>query len=132
MPRHNCFRALGIVPRPLFFITAPAASSAVRSQRNMTSFCGPSRPRLSASSSPQFLNAPRSSSPDVQTLDLAAVISSHPALSATQIRCGPRNTFSPSHFVRKRRHGFLSRIKTRKGRMTLARRKAKKRTTLSH
>lgn len=66
------------------------------------------------------------------TLDLLPKISAHPALSSTQVRCGPRNTFSPSHFVRKRRHGFLSRLRTRKGRALLQRRKAKKRSTLSH
>jgi large subunit ribosomal protein L34 len=65
-------------------------------------------------------------------LDLLPKISAHPALSSTQVRCGPRNTFSPSHFVRKRRHGFLSRVRTRKGRATLQRRRAKKRSTLSH
>ncbi|RKF83588.1 hypothetical protein GcC1_001014 [Golovinomyces cichoracearum] len=66
------------------------------------------------------------------TSDILPRITSHPAFSAVQIRCGPRNTFNPSHFVRKRRHGFLSRINTRKGRMTIGRRKAKKRSTLSH
>lgn len=66
------------------------------------------------------------------TLDLYPRITSHPAFSSMQIRCGPRNTFNPSHFVRKRRHGFLSRARTRKGRMTLLRRKSKRRNTLSH
>jgi large subunit ribosomal protein L34 len=65
-------------------------------------------------------------------LDLLPKISTHPALGSIQVRCGPRNTFSPSHFVRKRRHGFLSRIRTRKGRATLKRRRAKGRSTLSH
>lgn len=65
-------------------------------------------------------------------LDLLPKISTHPALASTQVRCGPRDTYSPSHFVRKRRHGFLSRIRTRKGRATLQRRKTKKRTSLSH
>lgn len=67
-----------------------------------------------------------------EVLDLMPKISSHPALGSLQIRCGPRRTFDPSHFVRKRRHGFLSRIRTRKGRMILQRRKAKGRSTLSH
>ncbi|KAH8598112.1 hypothetical protein B0O99DRAFT_567423 [Bisporella sp. PMI_857] len=67
-----------------------------------------------------------------EALDLLPKISSHPALEGIQIRCGPRDTFNPSHFVRKRRHGFLSRIRTRKGRATLQRRKNKKRSTLSH
>ncbi|OBT45707.1 hypothetical protein VE00_03972 [Pseudogymnoascus sp. WSF 3629] len=65
-------------------------------------------------------------------LDLLPKISTHPSLAGIQVRCGPRNTFSPSHFVRKRRHGFLSRVRTRKGRATLQRRKSKNRSTLSH
>ncbi|KAL2023882.1 hypothetical protein VTK56DRAFT_659 [Thermocarpiscus australiensis] len=55
-------------------------------------------------------------------------ISSHPALAgpAAQIRCGPRATMSnASRLVQKRRHGFLSRIRTHSGRKTLARRRAK-------
>jgi large subunit ribosomal protein L34 len=65
-------------------------------------------------------------------VDLLPKISTHPVLGMMQVRCGPRDTFNPSHFVRKRRHGFLSRIRTRKGRATLLRRKLKKRSTLSH
>jgi len=82
------------------------------------------RPSL-ATSAPLYV-------PNGEVLDLLPKISSHPALGSLQIRCGPRRTFDPSHFVRKRRHGFLSRIRTRKGRMTLQRRKAKGRSTLSH
>ncbi|KAL5350044.1 hypothetical protein ACLOAV_005081 [Pseudogymnoascus australis] len=67
-----------------------------------------------------------------EILDLLPKISTHPSLAGIQVRCGPRNTFSPSHFVRKRRHGFLSRVRTRKGRATLQRRKSKNRSTLSH
>lgn len=88
--------------------------------------------------------APRAASLDTTTttaattssgseiLDLLPKISTHPSLAGIQVRCGPRNTFSPSHFVRKRRHGFLSRVRTRKGRATLQRRKSKNRSTLSH
>ena len=109
-----------------------------KTPRTFTSLRGPSRPTIFPSSS-VFRPSLAISSPATATqsgvegtLDLLPKISTHPALGATQIRCGPRNTFSPSHFVRKRRHGFLSRIRTRKGRATLARRRAKKRTTLSH
>ena len=56
----------------------------------------------------------------------------HPALQSQQIRSAPRNTFNPSHKVRKRRHGFLTRLRSRNGRKILARRKAKRRSTLSH
>lgn len=94
----------------------------------------PRRPVLSSTSfNPTFSNAsiPEPSAA-VAPLDLMPKISVHPALEAMQVRCGPRNTFDPSHFVRKRRHGFLSRLRTRKGRNTLQRRRSKKRSTLSH
>ncbi|CCU80355.1 60S ribosomal protein L34 [Blumeria hordei DH14] len=114
-------------------IKASVASNSVISLRSFVSVYGPTRPTLtldktilSEQKSPAIL------SDRGELLDLQPKISTHPALGATQVRSGPRNTFSPSHFVRKRRHGFLSRVKTQKGRKTLARRRAKKRTTLSH
>ena len=66
------------------------------------------------------------------SLDLMPKISSHPALMGTQIRCGPRDTYSPSHFKRKRRVGFLARIRTRSGRNVLKARRLKGRKSLSH
>ncbi|KAI9834836.1 MAG: hypothetical protein M1819_002744 [Sarea resinae] len=66
------------------------------------------------------------------TLDLLPKPTSHPGLAAQQIRCGPRNTLDPSHRVRKRRHGFLARRKSRTGMAILRRRRAKGRSTLSH
>lgn len=86
------------------------------------------RPSLALSKSLPILPTSAGEAP----LDLLPKISTHPALGTTQVRCGPRDTFSPSHFVRKRRHGFLSRVRTRKGRATLQRRRSKKRSTLSH
>lgn len=70
--------------------------------------------------------------PTALPLDLLPKISTHPSLASLQLRNGPRDTYNPSHRVRKRRHGFLSRLRTRKGRMTLNRRKSKRRSTLSH
>ncbi|KAK5132468.1 hypothetical protein LTR08_009079 [Meristemomyces frigidus] len=52
--------------------------------------------------------------------------------SLLQVRGAKRDTFNPSHVVRKRRHGFLARLRSRTGRKVLARRKAKGRNTLSH
>ncbi|KAI0192178.1 hypothetical protein F4808DRAFT_465152 [Astrocystis sublimbata] len=68
-------------------------------------------------------------------LDLVprSTITAHPALAGPQqIRCGPRPTMArSSRLVRKRRHGFLSRLRKRNGRKTLQHRKDKKRTVLS-
>ncbi|KAH8757754.1 60S ribosomal protein-like protein L34 [Hyaloscypha finlandica] len=131
----RCLRGLSAIPGPAI------VSRAVRNpvlKATFTSLRGPSRPTIFPSSarfraSLAVPTTTTSSPAGVEAmLDLLQKISSHPALGATQVRCGPRDTFSPSHFVRKRRHGFLSRIRTRKGRNTLARRRAKKRSTLSH
>ncbi|RKP40278.1 ribosomal protein L34, partial [Dimargaris cristalligena] len=42
------------------------------------------------------------------------------------------NEYQPSNFVRKRRHGFLARKRTKTGRRILARRMRKGRRYLSH
>ncbi|ROW06223.1 hypothetical protein VMCG_04597 [Cytospora schulzeri] len=65
-----------------------------------------------------------------------SAITSNPALAGIgcQIRCGPRNYMNmnrPSRLIRQRRHGFLSRIRTKNGRKMLLRRKSKGRKTLS-
>ncbi|KAK8038024.1 hypothetical protein PG994_014791 [Apiospora phragmitis] len=78
--------------------------------------------------------AAATSSTGESVLDIVpkTAISSSPIFGGVQIRCGPRPTLATSsRLIRKRRHGFLSRIRTRNGRRTLQRRKSKSRRTLS-
>ncbi|KAK4615858.1 hypothetical protein CLAFUW4_10324 [Fulvia fulva] len=83
----------------------------------------PSRPTI-------FPARPSLPASEVQATTLQPT--SQPGLSALQVRGAKRDTFKPSHVVRKRRHGFLSRLRTRTGRMILKRRRMKGRNTLSH
>ncbi|QKX62681.1 uncharacterized protein TRUGW13939_09842 [Talaromyces rugulosus] len=53
------------------------------------------------------------------------------SFSATACLGGKRRTYNPSRRVQKRRHGFLSRLRTRSGREILKRRRLKGRKNLS-
>ncbi|ORY71676.1 uncharacterized protein BCR38DRAFT_417715 [Pseudomassariella vexata] len=89
------------------------------------------RSSILANPAPTVITSPA----DSATLDIVpkSAITSNPALFGVQIRCGPRPTMArTSRLVRKRRHGFLSRIQTRTGRRTLQRRKSKGRKMLSN
>jgi large subunit ribosomal protein L34 len=108
-------------------------------------FAAPGHPDLTASNAqtrafgvlsslptrPTLLSA-RPTLPATDITSSIAQPTSQTGLSLLQVRGAKRDTFNPSHVVRKRRHGFLSRIRTRTGRMTLKRRRAKGRSTLSH
>ncbi|CAG8979512.1 hypothetical protein HYALB_00004964 [Hymenoscyphus albidus] len=115
-----------------------AAGASKRTFTNLT----PRRPTIFPSTQRSFA-PPTQSLPATATttshtgeiLDVAILpykMSGHEAMRGMQVRCAPRNTFNPSHFVRKRRHGFLARLRSRTGRMILKRRRVKKRSTLSH
>ncbi|KAI5241423.1 hypothetical protein E4T47_06797 [Aureobasidium subglaciale] len=66
------------------------------------------------------------------TLELPTLPAASTTLTLLQARGPKRDTFDPSHRVRKRRSGFLARLRTRNGRNLLKRRRLKKRSTLSH
>ncbi|KAI1376489.1 hypothetical protein F4677DRAFT_418689 [Hypoxylon crocopeplum] len=113
------------------FSSLPSLRPTVLASANNTIF----RPSNSPSSGllTSFTPTP-SSSTGILDLIPKTAITSHPALGscAAQMRCGPRPTMArSSRLIRKRRHGFLSRIRTRNGRKILQRRKNKKRRVLS-
>ncbi|KAI1801631.1 hypothetical protein F4811DRAFT_533332 [Daldinia bambusicola] len=105
------------------------------------------RPTIQVSSSSVFRNpnslsngllqsfTPQPTATGAITPDLVpkTSLTSHPSLfGAAQVRFGPRPTMArASRLVRKRRHGFLSRVRSHNGRKTLQRRKDKKRSSLS-
>ncbi|EFX04750.1 prenyl protease ste24 [Grosmannia clavigera kw1407] len=125
---------------------AGASRSAAQSQMRSFSVLPQLRPTMMSgyavfrlASAPSALTpfSPSASSSVSATLDLVAPtsISRHPALAGfgSQLRCGPRATMErTSRLIQKRRHGFLSRIRTKNGRKTLQRRRAKGRKRLSY
>ncbi|KAF2810092.1 uncharacterized protein BDZ99DRAFT_416215 [Mytilinidion resinicola] len=124
-------RCVRLLARPTSRISTPQTIVTSRA----FSLLSPRRPQLlpcscnaiTPSTTPSAVTAA-----DGTVLDLLPKISAHPSLVSSQVRCGPRDTFSPSHRVRKRRHGFLARLRSRGGRKILMRRKLKGRQALTH
>ncbi|CAD0018038.1 unnamed protein product [Aureobasidium pullulans] len=81
---------------------------------------------------PTLPTAPTSTLSLNTTLELPTLPASSTTLTLLQARGPKRDTFDPSHRVRKRRSGFLARIRSRNGRNLVKRRRLKKRSTLSH
>ena len=109
------------------FLTRNLASLSYRPLSTLSIQALQSRPRFSSQS--------LSSNPIGTSLNGGSTTSytqQSRGFSASSAAAAPRNTFNPSHFVRKRRHGFLSRIRSRKGRNTIKRRRLKNRSTVSH
>ncbi|KAL2760490.1 hypothetical protein ACRALDRAFT_2024457 [Sodiomyces alcalophilus JCM 7366] len=131
------------VTRRAFALPTTQTANAL-SKRSFSSFV-PLRPTLSARPAvfarpttspftPAFQNPAVT---DTTTGSIAAdlvpktSITAHPALALSQIRCGPRNTMNRNtRLIHKRRHGFVSRMKTREGRKIIKRRRAKGRLRL--
>ncbi|KAL9942177.1 hypothetical protein D7B24_002933 [Verticillium nonalfalfae] len=133
-------QSIACVTRRLLAAPAVQASSSI-SARAFSSFT-PIRPTLAARPTvftrPSTLPFAPSASPATaaQTVDGVAAdlvprsaITAHPALS--QIRCGPRNTMNGNtRLIQKRRHGYVSRMKTKDGRKIVRRRRIKGRLRL--
>ncbi|KAK4178394.1 hypothetical protein QBC36DRAFT_182766 [Triangularia setosa] len=95
-----------------------------------SAFRAPSQTLLSRG--PILQQSPSAEGATVLDLISPSSISSNPAMQSMQVRCGPRPTMAnASRLIQKRRHGFLSRIKTKNGRKTIARRRAAGRRRLS-
>jgi large subunit ribosomal protein L34 len=87
---------------------------------------------LLASRRPTLPSTPTSTLSLNTTLELPTLPAASTTLTLLQARGPKRDTFDPSHRVRKRRSGFLARIRSRNGRNLIKRRLLKKRSTLSH
>jgi large subunit ribosomal protein L34 len=87
---------------------------------------------LLASRRPTLPSTPTSTLSLNTTLELPTLPAATTTLTLLQARGPKRDTFDPSHRVRKRRSGFLARIRSRNGRNLIKRRLLKKRSTLSH
>ncbi|KAF3105603.1 hypothetical protein TWF569_002660 [Orbilia oligospora] len=80
-------------------------------------------------SSPTSLLPQTTSSTSSQTTSTSLLL---PLQGLTQTRGHRRKTYNPSHIVRKRRFGFLARLRSKTGKNILKRRKAKGRKMLTH
>ncbi|XXH00601.1 hypothetical protein Hte_006949 [Hypoxylon texense] len=118
------------------FSSLPGLRPTVLASTNTTSTVFRSRSLLSAYTPAAPTSGSGSGGTGAAALDLVpkSSISAHPSTwGPAQVRCGPRPTVArTSRLVRKRRHGFLSRIRARNGRKTLQHRKEKKRSMLSN
>jgi ribosomal protein L34 len=81
------------------------------------------------------LTTPSAARPTLAQANPAAAQQStadHAAFSTTAPVFGPRDTYSMTHKKRKRKFGFLARLRSRTGRKILTRRRAKGRQNMSH
>ncbi|PYH77240.1 hypothetical protein BO82DRAFT_294317 [Aspergillus uvarum CBS 121591] len=104
-------------------ITSSSVISPLRAQLSHQ----PRTPSTILSSTSAFLPSSSITSPTTA----AAALQQSRSFSASACLLGKRSTYNPSRRVQKRRHGFLSRVKTRTGRMIIQRRKARGRKNLS-
>ncbi|GAK64149.1 uncharacterized protein PAN0_004d2358 [Moesziomyces antarcticus] len=124
MPRISPFRALVRLPSVAPTTRTLAAPICTPSLRANTTTHSPLLSRLAPRTSPSPFSAPSV---------LALVAAPAPVATLGQMRTVTYGSeYQPSQRIRKRRHGFLARNKTRNGRKTLMRRKFRGKAKLSH
>ncbi|KAI4826322.1 hypothetical protein E4T44_09971 [Aureobasidium sp. EXF-8845] len=128
----RCTRHMALV-RPS--LNLASTSSLLQSTLRPLPASQPARSRtfsLLAPRRPTLPSTPTSTLSLNTTLELPTLPAASTTLTLLQARGPKRDTFDPSHRVRKRRSGFLARIRSRNGRNLIKRRLLKKRSTLSH
>ncbi|KAK6529045.1 hypothetical protein TWF694_004265 [Orbilia ellipsospora] len=113
---------------------SPSSIISTTSKRTFTSLLRPSSilPRTSnyiASTIPRPTLSITSTSPFPSIISPSQ---SSSILPLTQTRGHRRKTYNPSHIVRKRRFGFLARLRSKTGKNIIKRRKEKGRKALTH
>lgn len=105
-------------------LTSLSRASQSRPFSLATMTIAPTRPTLSAL--PSQSQQPQSLAPVT-----SAIAQQSRSFSASSSLAGRRSTYNPSRRVQKRRHGFLSRLRTKSGRKIIARRRDKGRKSMS-
>ncbi|CDS00415.1 related to 50S ribosomal protein L34 [Sporisorium scitamineum] len=139
MPRLSPFRPLLRLSTSIPTTTTPIASTSytltataplqTRPTPSLLRTIRPPTPLLSASWSTvlSLLSSPSSFSFTAPPAAVMAVVAGQQTRSASY-----GSEYQPSQRIRKRRHGFLARIKTKNGRKTIMRRRFRGKAKLSH
>ncbi|KAF3222214.1 hypothetical protein TWF106_005631 [Orbilia oligospora] len=123
---------LTLLRRPAISCLRSTASSS--SRRTFTSLLRTPTTITTLQTRPTLHSSPTSLLPQTTSSSQTTTSTSLllPLQGLTQTRGHRRKTYNPSHIVRKRRFGFLARLRSKTGKNILKRRKAKGRKMLTH
>ncbi|RAL08976.1 mitochondrial 54S ribosomal protein bL34m [Aspergillus homomorphus CBS 101889] len=122
------------ISAPTSAARASTTTTPIRTLITTTSAFSPLRAQLRNPQRPQSSTIfPSISAPLLPstTFPCTTALQQSRSFSASASLLGKRATYNPSRRVQKRRHGFLSRVKTRGGRKIIQRRRARGRKNLS-